>query len=304
MPAKRAEYCDLWRSLALSASLAVSVTCAQPASAADKARVGLHGSQPVAAPSSTGAAEQPAEPDWSVLNLDATTLNALAEQSTLDSRGSANAAGQTGVDRPATSAFTAKKPLAPGWHTKVGVDSARAASPIRPQDRLLPDASNDQSGAAWANAAIPALDTPVSWDNASFDARFDPVQDQRKLGTKVSKSVPLGDPFSVTLQNGYSVTHQGGAPAAPADVIIPAPVVSGTGPTQVIDTDRTAKFNVLPTGTSFVAGSRMSTADDKWLRTLGAEQKLFGGVNVTGTVSETPTGDLNRSLTAGFKRTW
>ena len=48
----------------------------------------------------------------------------------------------------------------------------------------------------------------------------------------------------------------------------------------------------------------MSTTDEKWLRSLSAEQKLFGSMNVTGTVSETPTGDLNRSLTAGFKRNW
>jgi hypothetical protein len=38
---------------------------------------------------------------------------------------------------------------------------------------------------------------------------------------------------------------------------------------------------------------------------LSAEQKLFGGpLSVTGSVSETATGDTSKSLRAGFKRTW
>ena len=49
----------------------------------------------------------------------------------------------------------------------------------------------------------------------------------------------------------------------------------------------------------------ISSTDDKWLRTLSAEQKLFGGpFSVTGSVSETATGDLSKSLKAGFKQNW
>jgi hypothetical protein len=52
-------------------------------------------------------------------------------------------------------------------------------------------------------------------------------------------------------------------------------------------------------------GADISSIDDKWLRTLSAEQKLFGGpFSVTGSVSETPAGDLSKSLKAGFKRNW
>ena len=49
----------------------------------------------------------------------------------------------------------------------------------------------------------------------------------------------------------------------------------------------------------------LSTGEDKWLRTLSAEQKLLGGpLSVTGAVSETGAGDTAKSLKAGFKRTW
>ena len=52
-------------------------------------------------------------------------------------------------------------------------------------------------------------------------------------------------------------------------------------------------------------GTNISSTDEKWLPSLSAEQKLFGGpVSVTGSVSETPTGETSKSLTAGFKRQW
>jgi hypothetical protein len=52
-------------------------------------------------------------------------------------------------------------------------------------------------------------------------------------------------------------------------------------------------------------GANISSTDEKWLPSLSTEQKLFGGpFSVTGSVSETPTGETSKSLTAGFKRQW
>jgi len=66
-----------------------------------------------------------------------------------------------------------------------------------------------------------------------------------------------------------------------------------------------AGFNFLPTDTSVSLGADISSSDDKWLRTLSAEQKLLGGpFSVTGSVSETAGGELSKSLRAGFKRSW
>jgi hypothetical protein len=48
----------------------------------------------------------------------------------------------------------------------------------------------------------------------------------------------------------------------------------------------------------------MSTADEKWRRSIGAEQKLFDGISVKGAVSETATGIPDKSISAGFKRSW
>jgi len=53
-----------------------------------------------------------------------------------------------------------------------------------------------------------------------------------------------------------------------------------------------------------MAGQTLSTSDDKWLRKVGAEQKLFDGVTVSGSVGETSSGVVNKSFGAGFKRSW
>jgi hypothetical protein len=53
-----------------------------------------------------------------------------------------------------------------------------------------------------------------------------------------------------------------------------------------------------------IAGQTLSTSDDKWLRKVGAEQKLFDGVTISGSIGETPSGAANKSLSAGFRRSW
>jgi hypothetical protein len=40
----------------------------------------------------------------------------------------------------------------------------------------------------------------------------------------------------------------------------------------------------------------------RWLRKIGAEQKLF--VSVSGAIGETPQGAPNKSISAGLKRSW
>jgi hypothetical protein len=148
------------------------------------------------------------------------------------------------------------------------------------------------SGSAWA--AVTAPGAGAIWDKTAVEARVDPSQDQSKLGTSLSKSLPLNQQYSLTLQNGYNVTQQG---------IAPLPGVAGRTDRNY-QTDQSAKLSITDTGTSFVAGQTLSTTDDKWLRKVGAEQKLFDGVSISASVGETPQGATNKSLSAGFKRSW
>jgi hypothetical protein len=188
--------------------------------------------------------------------------------------------------KPSASAWD-RKP----WDGKAGIDYRKPSIPgaeFQP-DQLTAGAIPDQStGVAWAT--ITGGQLPLGWDKASIETRVDPSQEQGQFGTKLSRSVPVGDEVSVTLQNDISTTRT-------------LPHVSAPG--QSWATSQALRFNILPTDTSVSVGAGISSGDDKWLRSLSAEQKLFGGpVSVTGSVNETPSGDHSKSLRAGFKRTW
>jgi hypothetical protein len=148
------------------------------------------------------------------------------------------------------------------------------------------------SGTAWAAITAPGVGS--IWDQTAVEARVDPGQEQSKLGTTLSKSLPLSEQYSLSLQNGYNVIQQG---------IVPVPGII-SHPARNYETEQSAKLSVTGTGTSFIAGQTLSTADDKWLRKIGAEQKLFDGVSISGSIGETPLGVIDKSLTAGFKRSW
>lgn len=238
---------------------------------------------------------EPEQVDWSVLNWDAHSL-AVPPPPKRDWNGSAPPIIQPewnrGSNGDGSSAVTVKRSLPIAFDSHVGIDMNMAARPeddVRPvdPDKLTPGYTPGQSsGAAWASITAPV---PVVWDKASFDARYDPLHEERKFGTHLSKSVPLGERFSVTVQNGYSVTQ---APTAVASA------------SEFYSAENSARLNVLPTGTAFSVGTTMSSLDDRWLSSVSAEQKLFDGVSITGTVSETIDGEPNKSLTAGFRRTW
>jgi hypothetical protein len=85
--------------------------------------------------------------------------------------------------------------------------------------------------------------------------------------------------------------------------IVPVPGIV-SHPSRSYETDQSAKLSITDTGTSFVAGQTLSSTEDKWLRKFGAEQKLFDGVTVSGSVSETSSGATNKSISAGFKKSW
>ena len=172
------------------------------------------------------------------------------------------------------------------WDTKIGVDVAAPAQ--------LPDAFAGQAqdrGSGWANVAVPAAQ--LGLDKATIDARIDPNADQGRLSTALSRSVPIGDGMSVTLQNGYAVTQ---SLANPNGVGTPAAhVLSGDGAVRL----------EFPTATALSAGARMSSSDERLLPSVSAEQKLFDSpLSVTGSISQRPTGETDRSIMAGFKKSW
>ena len=142
---------------------------------------------------------------------------------------------------------------------------------------------------------VPSFTPIIPWQRASFEARVDPQQEHGRLGTTLSRSVPLGSMFSLTLQNGYAVMQSLYAPGA-------SPPAAATP--QTWTTDQTMSLTVLPTGTKISAGATLSSTERQWLRTVSAEQRLIGPLSVTSSVSETPTGELDRRIGTSVKWSW
>jgi hypothetical protein len=237
--------------------------------------------------------------DWSQLNVDASTLSTNpASKRTTPKAGTAAEMSWSSNSKPNGAAgVSVKQPLSPFWDTRIGADMTVTRQPTTMSELLSEKATNggnepQSGGSAWAAITAPGVGS--IWDKTAVEARVDPGQEQSKLGTSLSKSLPLSEQYSLTLQNGYNVIQQG---------VVPVPGIAAH-PSRNYQTEQSAKLSITDTGTSLVAGQTLSTTDDKWLRKIGAEQKLFDGVSVSATVGETPQGATNKSLTAGFKHSW
>jgi hypothetical protein len=253
-----------------------------------------------AAPNAEDSDIKDLELDWGQLNVDASTLT-TSPASKLRLAPQAGAGSETNWssrDKPNGAAVSVKQPLSPFWDTRIGADMTVTRQPSTMSELLSEKAANGGSepqstGTAWAAATAPGVGS--IWDKTAIEARVDPAQEQSKLGTSLSKSLPLSEQYSLILQNGYNVTQQG--------TIVPVPGIAAR-PARNYQTEQSARLSVADTGTSFIAGQTLSTTDDRWLRKIGAEQKLFDGVSISASVGETSQGTTNKSLTAGFKRSW
>ena len=239
--------------------------------------------------------------DWSQLDTDSTSLPTLAPRGAAKPSSTASNDPSWSNNRNAngSSAVSVKQQVSPFLDTRIGADMTVArqgtltTTSEQMSERLANGGSLPQSGgSAWA--AISAPGVASIWDKTSVEARVDPGSDQSKIGTSLNKQVPLSDDYSLTLQNGYNLTQQG---------VVPVPGIAGHA-SRSYDTEQSATLSVNDSGTSITAGQTLSTSDDKWLRRVGAEQKLFDGVTVSGSVGETAQGTTSKSISAGYKRSW
>jgi hypothetical protein len=242
------------------------------------------------------------ELDWSQLNVDASTLaTSPASKARLAPQpGSGTAASWSSSDRSdGSSAVSVKQSLSNFLDTRVGADMnvAREPATLTESQLLAAKVANggslpQSSATSWAAITAPGVGS--IWDKTAVEARIDPGQEQSRLGTSLSKSLPLNEGYSLTLENDYNLIQQG---------VVPVPGIVGR-PIRNYETEQSAKLSIAETGTSFIAGQSLSSTDDKWLRKVGAEQKLFGGVSISGSIGETTYGPTNKSLSAGFRQSW
>ena len=240
--------------------------------------------------------------DWSQINVDASSFSDRPDAKTRSGKTAASTGGadlnwSNQNNANGSSGVSVKQSISPFWDTRIGADMTVTKQPTTMSELLAEKAENGGSvpqngGTAWAAVSAPGAGS--IWDKTAVEARVDPNSDQSKIGATITKAVPLIDEYNLSLQNGYKVTQQG---------MVPLP---GAAPrtNRSFDTDQSAKLSMGGTGTSLTAGQTLSSGDDKWLRHVGAEQKLTDNVTVSGAIGETAQGATSKSITAGFKKSW
>ena len=240
---------------------------------------------------------------------------ALAEGDKPSAAAASPAFGSRKQNADGSVALTIGRHLPTEWETKIGTD-LRLAEPASavPSENLLRGTTPDQSsGAIWGNVTVPGL-PPLGWDKTLLEARIDAGKDEGKLGATLSRSVPIDEKLSLTLQNSYSVTHsiapvlfQSGAPASvapPQTTSAPASAISNADASAIWAAGQTVRLNIAPSGTALSAGAAASSADDQWHNKLSLEQALFGALKVTTSIEDAGTATSKQSIVAGFKRSW
>lgn len=202
--------------------------------------------------------------------------------------------------RPDGSTTYTFKRVLPSLDARVGADLGTGPAPSTYYDPDRPFAApGGNTGAAWASVDVT--------HGASIDARLDPSADQGRLATTLHRSVPFGDRFSLTLQNTSGFTDSLGASTTSVPGGLPMRTLPQADPadgTQVWDDQPSLKFDVLSTGTSLTAGLARSSVDPVMHNRIGADQKLYGPLHVSTSVTDIGEATENRSISAGFKFHW
>lgn len=191
--------------------------------------------------------------------------------------------------------YSVSRPLASPWATNVGADVSVAPSPdtygpLKPLPGAVTSAAG--AGSAYANVAVP--------DFATVEVRAEPANDHDRVATRLQRSFPLGKTLSLTMQGSVGVTEPVHTPGAPQ------PIVNGATETQarIVDTDQSVQLNVLSTSTSLVAGSSTFSGDPVIHNRVGATQKIYGPLSITGSLNDVGEATASKSLSAGLTFNW
>lgn len=166
--------------------------------------------------------------------------------------------------------------------TQFGVDMSLAAQrTVLPAGAVLPGSLGTSDAAAWARFNLPT--GPLFWDASNLTVRLDPFQDQRRLESAFTRDVALAPQLKVGFADSYAFVVESGS--------------------QTWQTDKSVYVDFGAIGTRLSLSAGLNSSDRMWLPAVSARQPLIGPVVLTTTVADTGS-EINKSITAGFSRTW
>lgn len=134
--------------------------------------------------------------DFTLLDIDASTLKDGPAAKARTARKSDGGAMDWSSRNQAngSSAVSVKQSVTPFWNARVGADMTVAREPATMSELLAEKTVNggnlpQSGGSAWAAVTAPGAGSV--WDKTEVEARINPNSDQSKLGTSISKQLPL-----------------------------------------------------------------------------------------------------------------
>ena len=163
------------------------------------------------------AGEVASELDWGLLGANVAAVTTVPAAKTLPpKRPVGDGLSWSSKDKAnGASDLSVKQALSPFWDTRIGADMTVVHRPeiLTSADLLRRKFSRRQPAAAILRHRLGGdhrsrrrLDLGQDRDRSP---RSIPAQEQSRLGTTLSKSLPLGEQYSLTLQNGYNIIQQG-----------------------------------------------------------------------------------------------
>lgn len=199
-----------------------------------------------------------------------------------------HAVWEGGRQADGTAHYSVNKSFNPEWGLRAGASLNVAGDEVsvyRPGGLPAGAVPGETQGGLWAAAAVPHV--------ANVEVRVDPGLTQNKFGADLQRTVPIGEKYSVTLQNKVAVTDTTGL----------VPPVAGT-PAQVWDSERRIRFNVKDTGTSIAAGATYSTVDGVTHHDFSADQRIYGPLHVNGGITDPGRDTASQRIGASVKLNW
>ena len=282
------------RGIVVPAALAILLWPLAPAAAEPQAAPELEAPEADAVPAAELEVADTADPQaidpqvWESLTVDISRLSHEPRRVTRRPQVELAAPEWKRADRPnGTAQFTVKKPLPLVWDARIGADLNPAAGPAYDRSQQPWPALNDRgTGAAWLDVAVPNL--------AAVELRMNSETDRSKFGASLSRSLPLGNEYKFPIENKFVVVEPSG---------VAPPVPSAVAP-RAWNTDRMVQFDILSSGTTLLAGTTSSTANNVTHSKLAAEQKIYGPFNVTTALTDLGAPTAAKSISAGMKLNW
>lgn len=163
--------------------------------------------------------------------------------------------------------------------TVFGMDLSRASRGAAPVVGAA--GAGEMTGAAYAKVSLRRLPDWLLWSTGTVNVAVNPADASGKVSATFMRSIPVAAGIEAVMADGYAFASGGGE----------------------WETGKTVSLKLVETGTTFSLAAKAAQDTQGFQPTLSAQQKLFGGLHLT--TSVTDTGDaLNRSVTAGFAHRW